>query len=227
MTAIERRARPTALVASFIGLAVVVAVFVVGLLIVANPAWSAAEVQIVSAVGAAHTPFGDALCVLIDSVFGTTGALFVGVLLLAWALLLTGTWRGSLRAGLILAVPWIVAEGMKFVVRRPRPDPADLTRMIVPDPMTFSYPSGHTAFVTALVCALVLSMATRRARVAASIVGGLLVLVVAWSRVYLGVHYPTDVIAAIIVVIAVALPLHAILTRVGPLRVPAESRITA
>jgi len=46
---------------------------------------------------------------------------------------------------------------------------------------------------------------------------------VAWSRVYLGVHYPTDVMAAVIVVVAIAMPLNAVMTQVGPLRTPAVS----
>lgn len=182
------------------------------------------EVRIVSAVGAAHNPFLDALCVLIDGVFGPMGSVLLGLLLLAWTLLFTGTWRGALRAGVLLAFPWAVAEGMKLVVRRPRPEPSALTRVIVPDPFTFSFPSGHTAFATALVCALVLSLASVRARRAAAIAGAVVVLAVAWSRVYLGVHYPTDVVAAIVVAAAVAVPLNRVVSRMGPLRVDAGTQ---
>ncbi|WP_308493751.1 phosphatase PAP2 family protein [Microbacterium terrisoli] len=227
MTSPSRRASPTALTSSFIGLALVLAVLVAGLAITAAPAWSAAETRVVAAVGAAHNPLLDALCQMIDAVFGPAGAPILGILLLAWALLLTGTWRGALRAGLLLVVPWMVAQGMKFVVRRPRPEHGALIRTIVPAPLTSSYPSGHTAFAAALVCAFVLSLATARARTAAAAVGGVVVLAVAWSRVYLGVHYPTDVVASIVLVLAIALPLDAVLTRMGPLRVDTPARVTA
>ena len=222
-TVSARTARPTVLATVGIGLAAVLGVAAIGRLIVATPAWSVGELKVVAAVGAAHNPLLDALCQLIDGLFGPTGAILLGVLLLAWALLLTGTWRGALRAGVLLAVPWAAAEGMKLVVRRVRPEPTGLTRLLLPDPVTFSFPSGHTAFATALVCALALSIASLRARRAAAVAGAVLVVAVAWSRVYLGVHYPTDVVAAVIVVVAIAIPLNAVMTRVGPLRTPAVS----
>lgn len=218
MTTTRHPARTAILATAIPGGLVVVAVLVAGLAITANAGWSAAEARVVSAVGAAHSPLLDAVGRLIDTVMGPAGAPILGVLLVAWALLLTGTWRGAARAGIVLAVPWAVAEAMKYVVRRPRPEPAALTRMIVPDPFTFSFPSGHTAFVTALVCGVLVCIATARARTAGVIVGGVVVLVVAWSRVYLGVHYPTDVVASMLVVVAIAVPLNVILTRVGPLR---------
>jgi undecaprenyl-diphosphatase len=143
------------------------------------------------------------------------GSALLAVLLLAWARLWTGSWRGAARAGLLLAVPWAVAEAVKLVVRRPRPEPAALTHLIVPDPFTFSFPSGHTAFAAALVCAVVLSLAGIRTRRAAAVAGAVVVLAVAWSRVYLGLHYPTDVVAAMVLAVSVAVPLNTVLVRFG------------
>jgi undecaprenyl-diphosphatase len=64
-----------------------------------------------------------------------------------------------------------------------------------------SFPSGHatqsTAFLVAFV-ALVCSGGSGRWRAAATLVAAMLVCAVGTSRVYLGVHYPTDVAAGII-----------------------------
>ena len=68
-----------------------------------------------------------------------------------------------------------------------------------PAPPTSSYPSGHTAAAVALYCcvAVVILMIYARHPVA-RIVAGVLFLVpafVACARLYLGEHYPSDVIA--------------------------------
>ncbi len=67
-----------------------------------------------------------------------------------------------------------------------------------------SYPSGHTAFVTALVVTIVLGLAAGRSRWLGRIIGGLLTLGVAVALVVDGVHFPSDVVASIVWGIAVA-----------------------
>lgn len=88
-----------------------------------------------------------------------------------------------------------VTHLLKAVVARPRPPAVDL---LVNMPADFSFPSAHTSQVTA--CALVLCMlATREFTQPAAIAltwGVLLLLVIAvgYSRVYLQVHYISDVL---------------------------------
>jgi membrane-associated phospholipid phosphatase len=201
----------------FACLGIIVAVVFVGLMIVGNPAWSQAEAQIVYAVNSAHTAFMDAVALSINLLFGR-GAIWVGLLLMLVVFLLTRSWWSALRTGLLLGIPWLVAILIKHIVQRVRPDPSGLTHLIVPDPRSFSYPSGHTAFATALVCAVVLSIAVRRARRLSTTLGVVLILLVAYSRVYLGVHYPTDVVAAMIVTPAAAIALALLLASIPVFR---------
>ena len=60
---------------------------------------------------------------------------------------------------------------------------------------TFSFPSGHAVVSMALVAALSVLLWPTRWRWPVLILGGLFVALVGLSRIYLGVHYPSDVIA--------------------------------
>ena len=90
------------------------------------------------------------------------------------------------------ALPWLV----KLIVARPRPTLEQLQHL-----SSLSFPSEHTTQAAAiyLTIAIVLSKALRRG-LTAPVIGLAVVIavVVAWSRVYLGVHYPTDVAAALL-----------------------------
>jgi undecaprenyl-diphosphatase len=171
-----------------------------GLAIVASPTWSADEMRVVEAVHGAHNAVFDLVALTINTVFGPAGAVLVVAVSLAWALLLTRSWRPPLRIFIVLVVPWVLAEAIKPVVERPRPDPALLSPAVIPDPATFSYPSGHTAFAAALVCALIVVLAPAGSRAGPIAAGTVIVLITAWSRIYLGVHYPTDVAASMLLV---------------------------
>jgi len=105
---------------------------------------------------------------------------------------------GRIRLAIIVAVVLIVAalftDVVKDVVARPRPSSVALAPTI-----TFSFPSGHTlnSTVTYGLIALVawrsrLSLALRRALVG---IGVVLPIFVGLSRIALGVHYPSDVLA--------------------------------
>jgi membrane-associated phospholipid phosphatase len=87
-------------------------------------------------------------------------------------------------------------NAVKALVNRPRPSVTHLEHVT-----SSSFPSGHatqsTAFLVALT-ALVYSARSGRRRAAATLVAAVLVCAVGTSRVYLGVHYPTDVAAGII-----------------------------
>lgn len=84
---------------------------------------------------------------------------------------------------------------LKKVFDRPRPT---YWTPIAPE-ADFSFPSGHAMFATSLVLALVLLSWPTRWRHLMLGLGVAYVLTMMWSRVYSGVHYPTDVLAGAMV----------------------------
>ncbi|WP_052226704.1 phosphatase PAP2 family protein [Microbacterium mangrovi] len=206
---------PTGVFVACLLIAAAVAGF--GLFIVGHPSWSAIEVDVVRAVNAAHFPAMDAVALTINWLFGP-GGVFVGVALVVAVFTLTRSAWSATRAALLLMLPWAVAALMKRFVGRMRPDPSLMTHLLIPSPRSLSYPSGHTAFAAALVCAVVLSIAVRRARRTTAVIGAVLVLLVGYSRVYLGVHYPSDTIASMIAVPALSLACALLLAASGVFR---------
>jgi len=83
---------------------------------------------------------------------------------------------------------------LKYAFHRPRPVP-----FFVPVPYTYSFPSGHSlfsfCFYGVLAGLLAGRMQSRLGRILVWTLAALLVAAIGLSRIYLGVHYPSDVIA--------------------------------
>jgi membrane-associated phospholipid phosphatase len=92
-----------------------------------------------------------------------------------------------------------LTEVAKKLVGEPRP-PAAL-RLMTADSGA-SYPSGHTTVAAALAVALIMVATTLTWRFTALILAGGFAVAVAASRVYLGDHYPLDVLGAMLSALA-------------------------
>jgi len=126
-----------------------------------------------------------------------------GLVALAWAVWKKELWRPAILMGaMVLSV--VLAAVIKLDVSRPRPSSSDF--LLGPDD-ALSFPSGHTlgaAVITlGLAYLLVSRSGTRTTTVAAYAGAGLLTLVVAYSRLYLGYHWLTDVVASMGVALGV------------------------
>jgi undecaprenyl-diphosphatase len=127
------------------------------------------------------------------TVVGKAGALWGAFAFLAY--LATGfEIHNLLVPWTAVAVSWVIAEGAKFFFNRARPFISDTEiAPLIRTPSSSSFPSGHSA--TAAAGAITLS-AIYPAFAPALILSGFLV---ALSRIYLGVHYPFDVLAGVLI----------------------------
>lgn len=100
---------------------------------------------------------------------------------------------------LVAAASTFVYTFTELAIQRPRPT-ADLVR-VLRHTGSFSYPSGHIVFfswvLVLLVVCLFFGRLPRPMVIAAWVVAGLVLLVACIGRIYLGEHWPSDVLAGL------------------------------
>jgi undecaprenyl-diphosphatase len=124
------------------------------------------------------------------------------IALLPVVLWLRGHRREARALLAILILSLVAALGCQLLVDRPRP--ANV-RLVLPMPRFPSFPSGHAAIVSAY--AMFATLVPRRARVLA----WLAALATVCSRVYLGHHYPSDIVGGALLGLAIGAMVYGML----------------
>lgn len=141
-------------------------------------------------VHAHASPLLDRLAVLLTALGGLGGMIPLALVIARLAF----AWRSRrAAAGVLVCVggAYLLSVVCKLLVQRERPH---LWAVLTPE-TDFSYPSGHALLSLSTVVTLVWIVWHTPTRVLTLSLGGLFVLLVGLSRVYLGVHYPSDVLA--------------------------------
>ncbi len=176
---------------------IVVLVIVGGVSATASHGWRNAEFGVVQAFQTAHSPFGDAVALAINLVFSPPFAVAWVVVISLVVLVASRRPSVALRFAAVVTLPWLGSEIIKHIVNRPRPDHALLAHPLITETSN-SFPSGHTAFAASLGMGLIMLAMGRSWRPLVIGLVAVSAVLVAVSRVYLGVHYPTDVAASLV-----------------------------
>lgn len=142
----------------------------------------------------------------------TVPCLVVAAAVLVYLLAARRFKAAGLYAG-TLATAEVLVEGSKFLLSRPRPYGMNLVEF----PWNASFPSGHT-FVAIVAVGFAVFVLVKlhpqwpkgaRAALATAVV--LWVIYIGFTRIYLGVHWPTDVLGSALLCGGVVLPAAALL----------------
>jgi undecaprenyl-diphosphatase len=132
------------------------------------------------------------------TLFGSMGVLTVLSVIAVVALVRAGRRGDAKFLFFVMAGAVILENATKFAIRRARPPPFFGT-----DPTTYSFPSGHAFFSLCFYGAVAVILGRSGASRAVLWVGALcLAAAIGGTRIYLGVHYPSDVLAGYLLAIA-------------------------
>ena len=154
-----------------------------------------------------HDPLLDKLMVFL-STLGNAGVLWIG---LSLVLLMIKKYRQTgIQMLITIAFSFILANLiLKNLVARERPCWLDTqVPLLVPNPTDYSFPSGHS--VNGFAASVALLCNNKRLGIPAV----LLAATIAFSRLYLFVHFPTDVFAGIAIGTTCAILVHVIYGRI-------------
>lgn len=155
---------------------------------------------ILRAIHATVTPQLDAFAVQLTK-FGSSRRIIPAATVISIALLYRRQWR-SLSYLLITCLGSVfINHTVKQLLHRVRPS---LWDSLAPE-LDYAFPSGHSMASMSFVAALVILTWGTRWSWLVLLSGSLFVLGIGWTRLYLGVHFPSDVLAGWMVSLAWAI----------------------
>lgn len=182
---------------------VVLLVVVTARLMASSASWAQTELLVNQFLSRHHVAVLDRVALGIQWLLSSVPGLMLLLLVSAAVLIKTRDWMVAVTFALTVGGGWLSAEIVKNIVHRARPDYHLLADPLLTEANFASFPSGHTSLATALALGFILLLRGRPQQKWALVIGAMGVLIVAWSRLYIGVHYPTDVLGSIIYTTAV------------------------
>jgi undecaprenyl-diphosphatase len=171
-----------------------------GFLAVAEDVIEPATLALDRIATASVTALANPVCTAVMWVFTLMGDARVMVVETLAAAILLAVWGHPRRAGSVVVLVGtgvLLSETLKGLVDRPRPPEA---MALLAQPVSASFPSGHALAGILLFGTLALMLAVSRAPRTLRVVGTAATVIVALaigcSRVYLGVHYMSDVLGS-------------------------------
>lgn len=135
-------------------------------------------------------PALDTLAVALTDIGGAVAVSLYAAALVA-ALLLCGRYRMATFVFTAASSALAANVVLKILFQRSRPELWE--RLVIEH--SYSFPSGHAMMSATFACIVVAMLWQTRYKLAAIIGGALFVVLIGLTRMYLGVHYPTDVLA--------------------------------
>ncbi len=149
-----------------------------------------ADEAVLKYINGLSTPLLDNVMVFLTS-FGGVLAVMIASTILAALYARRRNWRASLFITFSIGGLLLVNSILKLFYQRERPELWDL----LVNEATYSFPSGHSALSFGLAAIICLLLWRSRWRWITVGISAAYIMTIGFTRLYLGVHYPTDVLA--------------------------------
>lgn len=156
------------------------------------------ELEILHAIQELHTDWLNAIMILVTTL-GNGGIIWIALSLVLVVPKRTRVCGFTMMGAMLLS--FLLGNLLlKNLIARPRPFMVDTSvTLLIPKPGEYSFPSGHT--LNSVTAATVIFLYFKKAGIGAYVLAAL----IAFSRLYLFVHYPTDILGGILLGIIDAL----------------------
>ncbi len=162
-----------------------------------------------------HNPILDKIMIFLTNL-GNAGILWIAIAIIL--ICFKKTRKCGILMGISMIIGLIVGNGLlKHLVARQRPCWLDTNiPLLIPNPKDYSFPSGHT--LASFEASIMILMYNKKWGIGAIIVA----LGIAFSRMYLFVHFPTDILGGAILGISISIVVYKIAKKIENKKVQKE-----